>query len=390
MRIAMLSWESLHSVRSGGIAVHVTELAASLQRKGHEVHVLTRRKRGQDNYGCYDGVHYHFVDLSNGSDFIHEIHNMNEAMVDRFMHITGFVGEFDLIHGHDWMTAEGMVQIKERWGLRCVFTVHSTEFGRNGNVWYDDGDPWRISELERYGTYCANDVIAVSNYLKAEIMNLYQCPEWKTHAVYNGVNFHAFDGFVDAGGIKQRYGIAPLEPTILFVGRATIQKGPDILLEAIPSILVNNPNTKFVYAADGDMLSQLKWRAGELGITDSVRFLGQVPRAEFIDLMRGCDIVAVPSRNEPFGIVVLEAWAAGKPVVSTKNGGPDEFVDHDYNGLKIFDNPESVAWGVGTLLGDMEHARWLGANGRNKVESEFSWDLIGDYTVGVYEHALNG
>ncbi|MHC4870415.1 MAG: glycosyltransferase family 4 protein [Planctomycetota bacterium] len=389
MRIAMLSWESLHSFRSGGIAVHVTELAASLQRKGHEVHVITRRENGQDNYGCYDEVHYHMVDLSHGSDFIHEVHNMNEAMVDRFMHVTGFVGNFDLVHSHDWLTAEAMVQIKERWGMRGLFTIHSTEYGRNGNIWYDDGDPWRVSELERYGTYCANHVIAVSHHLKDEVMNLYQCPDWKVHVVYNGVNFHEFDGFIDPGATKEKYGIAPLDPTVLFVGRATLQKGPDILMEAIPMVLDRYPEAKFIYAADGDMLDQLKWRAGELGISDSIRFLGQVPRNEFIDLMKSCDISAIPSRNEPFGIVVLEAWSAGKPVVATKKGGPDEFVDHDGNGLKVYDHPESVAWGIGTMLADMEHARWLGENGRKTVESKFSWDLIGDYTVGVYEHTLN-
>jgi glycosyltransferase involved in cell wall biosynthesis len=329
------------------------------------------------------------VDLSSGSDFIHEVHNMNEAMVDRFMHLTDFVGNFELVHGHDWLTVEAMVQIKERWGMRGVLTMHSTEYGRNGNVWHDEGDPGRIHELERYGTYCANHVIAVSHHLKEEVMSLYQCPDWKVHTVYNGVNFNEFNGMVDQGEIKQRYGVGPLDPMVLFVGRATLQKGPDLLMEAIPSVLNNYPNVKFIYAADGDMLSSLKWRAGELGITDSVRFLGQVPRGEFLDLMRACDIVSIPSRNEPFGIVVLEGWSAGKPVVVTKKGGPDEFVDHDGNGIKVYDNPDSISWGLNYALSSPDHAKWLGENGRKTAETKFSWDLIGDYTVGVYEHALN-
>lgn len=389
MRIAMLSWESLHSFRSGGIAVHVTELAAALQRHGHEVHVITRRASGQDNYACCHGVHYHMVDLCQGSDFLHEVHNMNEAMVDRFMHITNFVGSFDLVHGHDWLACEAMVQVKERWGLHGILTMHSTEYGRNGNVWYDDGDPWRKSELERYGTYCANQVIAVSHHLKDELMGLYQCPDWKTHVVYNGVNYHEFDGFIDAGEVKQHYGVGALDPLVLFVGRAALQKGPDLLVEAVPMVLNNHPDAKFVFAAEGDMVGQLQWRAGELGVGHAVRFAGQVPRPEFINLMRAADIVAVPSRNEPFGIVVLEAWAAGKPVVVTNKGGPDEFVDHDGNGIKVFDHPESIAWGIGTLMADWEHARWLGENGRKTVEARFSWDLIGDYTQGVYDVALN-
>jgi glycosyltransferase involved in cell wall biosynthesis len=389
MRIAMLSWESLHSVRAGGVAVHVTELAAALQRHGHDVHVITRRAPGQDNYAYVDDVHYHMVDMSDGSDFVHEVHNMNEGMIDRFLHLTDFVGGFDIVHGHDWLTCEAMVQIKERWGLRGVLTMHSTEFGRNGNVWHDEGEPRRKSELERYGTYCANAVIAVSFHLRDELMHLYQCPDWKAHVVYNGVNYHEFDGFVDPGEVKQRYGVGPLNPMVLFVGRATLQKGPDLLLEAVPKVLATHPEAQFVLAAAGEMVPHLQYRAGELGVQEAVRFVGQVPRGEFVNLMRACDIVAVPSRNEPFGIVVLEGWAAGKPVVVTDRGGPDEFVDHDGNGLKVYAEPESIAWGLGSLMADWDHARWLGENGRKTVEARFGWDLIADYTLGVYEHALN-
>jgi glycosyltransferase involved in cell wall biosynthesis len=390
MRIALLSWESLHSVRAGGVAVHVTELAAALERKGHELHVLTRRAPGQDNYGCFDNVHYHCVDISRGSDFVHEVHNMNENMVSRFLHLTNFVGGFDIVHGHDWLVAEALAQIKDRWGVPSVFTMHSTEFGRNGNVRYDDGGPGRIAGLERHGTWCARQVIAVSHYLKRELRELYELPDWKVHVVHNGVNLHEFDGFLVPGAVKARYGIGPLEPLVLFVGRATLQKGPDLLLEAVPKVLATHPETRFLFAADGDMRAPLEWRAGELGVAHAVRFAGQVPRGAFVDLMRACDMVAVPSRNEPFGIVVLEAWAAGKPVVVTRRGGPDEFVDHDGNGLKIDDSVESVAWGIGTLLADMDHARWLGENGRRTAEARFTWDLIADYTLGVYDCARNG
>jgi glycosyltransferase involved in cell wall biosynthesis len=81
---------------------------------------------------------------------------------------------------------------------------------------------------------------------------------------------------------------------------------------------------------------------------------------------------------------VLEAWAAGKPVVATVNGGPSEFVWHDVNGYKIFPSPDSIAWGIGTLFNNFEHGRWMGANGRKAVETTFSWDAIAGHTYGVY------
>ena len=105
---------------------------------------------------------------------------------------------------------------------------------------------------------------------------------------------------------------------------------------------------------------------------------------ELADLFEACDIVAVPSRNEPFGIVILEGWSANKPVVSTKRGGPAEFVWHEVNGLQVDDTPDSVAWGLGTLLADHDRCRWMGRNGRAAVDAAFSWDNIAGQTEEVY------
>ena len=101
-------------------------------------------------------------------------------------------------------------------------------------------------------------------------------------------------------------------------------------------------------------------------------------------LFKSCDAVCVPSRNEPFGIVILEAWAAGKPVVATKNGGPGEFVQHDVTGWSVYDNPESIAWGLGQVFVDFERARRFGAAGRKDVEARFTWDNIAEQTLAVY------
>ena len=94
--------------------------------------------------------------------------------------------------------------------------------------------------------------------------------------------------------------------------------------------------------------------------------------------------MCVPSRNEPFGIVVLEGWSAGKPVVVSKNGGPDEYVWHEVNGLKISPNAQSVGWGLGTLFTNFDWARWMGRNGRAAVESGFTWGHVADRVLDVY------
>jgi glycosyltransferase involved in cell wall biosynthesis len=224
----------------------------------------------------------------------------------------------------------------------------------------------------------------VSNQLRDEIRWLYQVPEHKTSVVYNGVCSNAFDYDVDPGEVKRRYSIGPLDPTVLFVGRMVVQKGPDILVRTVPSVLRYYPNTKYVFAGDGHMRGEVYSIAQQLGVGHAVRLLGEVRGRALHDLFKACDIVAVPSRNEPFGIVILEGWSAYKPVVSTKRGGPAEFVWHGVNGLQVDDNPDSVSWGLGTLLADHGRCRWMGRNGRAAVDAAFSWDKIADQTEAVY------
>ncbi|MHC1585590.1 MAG: glycosyltransferase family 4 protein [Candidatus Syntropharchaeia archaeon] len=381
MRIAFFSWESLHSIPVGGVAVHVTELAAALQRMGNEVHVFTRMGEGQAWYEVVDGVHYHRCPFNLNPDFVTEIHNMCSSLAHHFFETENVSGGFDIVHAHDWLTVPALAEVKNARNKKAVFTIHSTEYGRCGNNFFD-GQSKRIQELEWYGGYISDRVITVSHKMKEEIMWIYHIPDWKIAVIYNGVNLRRFDGYIDPSAVKMRWGIGPLDPTCLFVGRMVHQKGPDLLLEAIPSVLSEFPAAKFVFVGDGYLRESLEHRAWELGISHACRFLGHISEWDLIDLYRACDTVCVPSRNEPFGIVILEAWAAGKPVIVTHNGF--DFVWHDVNGLKVYDNPNSITWGIKTIFWDFERAREMGRNGRSSAES-FSWDSIARKTMEVYE-----
>jgi glycosyltransferase involved in cell wall biosynthesis len=132
------------------------------------------------------------------------------------------------------------------------------------------------------------------------------------------------------------------------------------------------------------MRGALERRTHALGVAHATRFLGYQFNGTLTNLYKACDVVCVPSRNEPFGIVLLEAWSAGKPVVSTRNGGPNEFVWHEVNGLKVYADPDSIAWGLGTLFTNFEWARWMGRNGRVAAESAFSWDAVAKHIVPIY------
>jgi len=383
MKIAFFSWESLHSIAVGGIAAHVTELAAALERKGNEVHVFTRMGAGQHMHERIDGVYYHRCPFPLNHDFIEEVTGMCRSFVDCLWESEDYSGPFDVVHAHDWLTAKALAWAKDGRGRRGVFTMHSTEYGRCGNQHWE-GRSSQIRSYEWEGTFRADRVITVSQSLKQEVMNLYQTPEWKTRVIYNGVMSYRFNGWVDPGAVKARYGIGCMDPTFLYVGRMAYQKGVDLLVEAIPAALAFNPHAKFVFVGDGDMRMGLEDRCRALGISHAVRFLGYISESEVIDLYRACDAVCVPSRNEPFGIVILEAWSAGKPVIATQNGGPEELVWHDITGLKVFAAPSSIAWGLRALMSDFEHGRWMGRNGRFAVDTAFSWDHAAAKTLDVY------
>lgn len=384
MRIAMLSWETLHSISVGGVGVHVTELAAALVRKGHEVHVFTRMAAGQGEYQQIHGVHYHRCPFPLNPSFIDEIQSMCSSFVHQVFACEDYMdAPFDVIHAHDWLASNAMIWIKQGRGRKGVFTIHSTEFGRCGNIFHG-GQSALVRDHERAAAFWADRVIAVSQALREEVSWMYEVPHWKCDVIYNAVNAHNFDGWLDPAEIKARFGTAPLDPMVLFAGRLVDQKGPDILVEAIPMVLHHYPHAKFVFAGDGELRGHCETRAHQLGVGHACRFLGHKSGGELSALFRACDVVCVPSRNEPFGIVVLEAWSAGKPVVATVNGGPNEFVWHEVTGLKIHPHPESVAWGLGTLFTNFEWGRWMGENGRRAAEQAFSWDVIGDQVLAAY------
>ncbi|RMD57676.1 MAG: glycosyltransferase family 1 protein [Nitrospirae bacterium] len=388
MRVAMFTWESLHSIFAGGVGVHVTELAAALERRGHEMHVITRRKEDQSYYDHIDGVHYHRIDHGLSDNYVESMDFMCKAMAHKFHEITSMIGKFELVHAHDWLTANAMKYVMDGFGTPGVFTIHSTEYGRDGNVFFDGFARW-IRDAEAAGCHNATTVISVSRFLAEEIKRIYHVPGEKIHVVPNGVAYHEFDGFINPGDVKGIYGIPPMAPTVFAAGRMTLQKGMDMLVEAVPMVLASYPDTRFIISGSGPEKDHVMRRAHEVGAMDAIVFLEALPRWEYINIMKAVDIVVLPSRNEPFGIVALEAWAAGKPVVATTAGGPAEFIWHDVNGFLVDANPGGLAHGIGSLLADHDHCRKLGANGRKAVEEEYNWDKVAMYTEGVYNAVLS-
>lgn len=388
-RIAMLSWESRHSIPVGGLAEHVTELAASLASRGHEVHVFTRKGEGQPARSCVDGVIYHRCEFRDEGDFLTRNRRMCDAFVRGVLRYERMSRErFDLVHGHDWLTIRALEALKRHADRPRVLTFHSTEYGRCGNAFCGGASEY-IRELESQGGRLADRVICVSGALLGEVARLYQTPLTRCHVVYNGVRISRFDHPLGLSVMKKRLGIGVDDPILLFAGRLAWQKGPDLLVEAMPSVLDAYPRARFLFAGEGDLKTSLIKRSEELGTAAFSRFLGQLSGRALINLFTGADAVCVPSRNEPFGIVILEAWGARRPVVATNRGGPAEFVEHGRNGLIVEDRAEEIGEALRLILSHPEEAREMGENGRRCAEQRFSWEQIAGETEAIYRELVS-
>jgi len=388
MRIALLCWESRHSVAVGGLAEHVTELASSLHRRGHEVHLFTRIGPGQKRRTRVSGVYYHRCPYETHPDFLIDNQRMCDSFVWHLAETETALGKpFDIVHGHDWLAVRAMAQVKNRHHRPLVMTVHSTEYGRCGNQHFE-GQSRRIREFEWEGTYLANRVICVSKALCDEVQVIYGVPGDKMEVVYNGVDVKRFDLKTNARSTRRQYGLGTDDSVVLFAGRMTRQKGPDLLVETVPGLVNRHPRARFVFAGDGDLRDELETRVARLGVGRATRFVGHCGGQDMVRLFKAADLVCVPSRNEPFGIVILEAWSAKKPVVATRNGGPAEFVEHDTTGLTVSDDEEAIGAGVLTVLADKSNGRRMGLNGRRQAESRFSWNVVAAATEEVYRSVM--
>ena len=371
LNLAFFCWESMYAERVGGLASAATNLAETLAKQ-HDVHYYTR---GSMPDQTINDVHYHYCQ-PHGSNTVQYCEEMSNQMVEQF-HQSEREMKFDILHFHDWHPIPALHRLQER---DTILTFHSTEYGRNGNQYGNWGEFNEISGKEWYGGLIAKKVTAVSTVMKHEIMQLYNVPDWKCDVVPNGIVPRQYRAHLDAGDVKRAYGIHPYAPLILFIGRLVYQKGPDLFIEAVRKVCQHRWDAKVIVAGDGGMRQYLQERARDL----PVNFIGYIPDSEYIRLLNACDLVVIPSRNEPFGLVLLEAWSAEKPVVACDVGGLSENIDTFVNGIKVQPESESLAWGISSMIDQPENAEVLGRRGRSKVDRQFLWDPIARKMEGTY------
>ncbi len=384
MRIGLFSWESMHSVTVGGVSPHVSSLAEGLAKMGHEVHVFTR-SGWMRSYDKIDGVHYQRVSFDYAGDIIREMNAMCNAMADRFYAVERLFGKFDVLHVHDWHPVRALLNVKTHRGTPFVMTFHSTEYGRGGNQTASSIVGKEIAHIEWMAGFESSGLITVSEHMRHELKKVYEIPMEKVTAIPNGVTEVEVLNDLDSIKSKFRYNLHKGRDMVLFLGRIAWQKGPDILLRAAELAKRNGKRADYVFAGWGDMLESCKILARELGIADDCRFLGYVSDEEKTEVYNICDIYAMPSRNEPFGITALEAWSVEKPVMATKAVG---YIDHGLDGYRSEIDHRDFAVYLEKMLGDKQMGQKMGKVGKKRINAEFDWGGICEKTVEVYRKCL--
>jgi glycosyltransferase involved in cell wall biosynthesis len=390
LTVMMLSWE-FPPRTIGGISPHIYNLSKSLAKNGVKVYVVTCDFPGAPPHETIDGVEVHRIDSykNPAPDFATWVYLMNVNMQKEAAAIARSLGgNIDIFHAHDWLVATAGIGLKHVFRKPFFATMHSTEIGRRNGIHTDYER--MIHETEAWLTYEAWKVICCSDYMISHVRWAFGLPPDKLVQVPNGVNFEAYaaENKEDLGQFRDRFAL-PQEKIVLFVGRLVHEKGAHVLVNAVPKVL-QKIDAKFVIVGNGYMRDQLSDLVRGMGLAHKVMFTGFVDDETLRKLQKCADVSVVPSLFEPFGIVALEAMAAGSPVVVSDTGGLSEIVSHEVDGVKVYaGNPDSLSWGITRVLTDQGFANRLRTNAYRKVQEKYNWDTIAQQTKTVYEVVLS-
>jgi glycogen(starch) synthase len=371
MKIAMIGWE-YPPFKVGGLGTHCYGLTNGLAEKGifidfympktnQRIKSTNKRIRiievGESQVFPYDRPD----DKAIGGQFFESVYRYNDLLVQKVQ------GKYDLVHGHDWLTMKAGVLIKKKLGIPLVLTIHSTEYDRSGwlhpNQWFID--------IEQEGMKNADQLIAVSDLTKKVMIEKYCVPPEKIHVIHNAV-------YPLKAGKKQKI--------VLFLGRLTIQKGPEFFLKTAKRVLDLEKDVKFVVAGSGEMLPRLIEQALEIGIADKVIFTGKLTEEEVKYIYRIASVYVMPSVSEPFGITALEAISAGTPTIVSKASGVSEAFQNCFK-VDYWDIDET-ANKIIALLRYPPLRKAMVENGTQEIKL-FTWARVAEQTLAQYQNVVH-
>lgn len=229
--------------------------------------------------------------------------------------------EYDIIYAHDWSSMQGAIKLKEKSGKPLVVHIHSLDIDRiasNHKSW--------VFDLEKEAIMAADAVITVSNYMAERIQKFYDGDPQKIHVVYPGLS--------ELAEVKEYS--QPTDPTVLFLGRLSSQKGPFEFIEIAEAILIKRKDIHFLMVGNGDQKEEIVEQVAQKGLSKNIHFNPFVEHKEIARVFSRSSLLCMPSYSEPFGMAAVEAASQGIPVVISKQSGASEVLP----GATIIDNSD--------------------------------------------------
>jgi glycogen(starch) synthase len=282
----------------------------------------------------------------------------------------------DVVHAHDWLVAHPAVALAEFYDVPLVSTIHATEAGRHSG-WVAGTISRQVHAVESWLVRDSDSLITCSHSMSDEITELFGPGLSESTVIPNGIDT------VGWPFARRQPRSGPAE--LLYLGRLEYEKGVHDAIAALPRIRRTHPGTTLTIAGDGTQRDWLIEQARKHRVLKATNFVGRVDHSELLALLRRIDAAVLPSHYEPFGIVALEAAAAGAPLVTSNAGGLGEAVIDGVTGSSFAPRDlAALAAAVRTVLDDPANAQRMAIAARDRLTADFSWPTVAAHTAQVY------
>ncbi|WP_315319604.1 glycosyltransferase family 4 protein [Prevotella aurantiaca] len=303
--------------------------------------------------------------------------NLTEE-INNYSIISGVVAralDYDIIHAHDWLTFPAGIHAKKISGKPLCIHVHATDFDRSGGK----VNP-TVYAIEKDGMDNADCIMCVSELTRQIVIkHYYQNPE-KVFTVHNAVY-----PLREEVANMPRPSHKGKEKVVTFLGRITMQKGPEYFIEAANMVLQRTRNVRFCMAGSGDMMNKMITLAAERGIADRFHFPGFMKGDQVYECLKASDVYVMPSVSEPFGISPLEAMQCGTPTIISKQSGCAEIL---HNCIKLdYWDIEAMADAIYSICHNESLFSYLSEEGKREVDN-ITWEKVGTWIRELYYRTL--
>ncbi|MGW5052026.1 glycosyltransferase family 4 protein [Actinokineospora sp. NPDC004072] len=389
MRVLMLSWE-YPPVVVGGLGRHVHAIARHIAAQGHDVVVLCRHEAGTDaaTHPTEDAVHEGVRVVRVAEDPTHLVFEkdlvawtlaMGHAMIRAGLRLLDGWRP-DVVHAHDWLVTHPAITLAEQARVPLVATLHATEAGRHSG-WLSQPLNQQVHSAEWWLANRADALITCSAAMRAEAAHLFEVDPAGIEVIHNGIEPRGWK-------VPQSRSATP---QLLFFGRLEWEKGVHDLIAALPRVRRTHPGTRLTVAGRGSQVHNLIELARKHRVRRAVDFVGHLADDALSAALGAAHAVVLPSRYEPFGIVALEAAAAGAPLVASTAGGLGEVVVDGQTGLSFAPGDvDGLTRAIRAVLDDPAAARRRARAAKARLAVDFDWDRIAEQTVSVYARASVG